>query len=342
MTPTLQLFLSPAGPWRMGSPSGSRDETERIFHSDTLYGAVSSAMGSLGWLEEWLDATARAEEPAVRLSSLFPVIEGEAMAPAPANLWPVPGAAKLRTSGARMIPVKMVGSLAAGKGWHEDGWEVDGQSECLVKRSGRSGRSLFRETIRSSGSVDRMGGGLAVHRTGCIEFGPDCGLWGLVEFEGRDVERWRPRVESCFLLLADTGLGGERTKGWGSFTIGKTAYGNKRDLLFGGRGRDPEAAASAEAEQGYWLLSLYNPGSSDEVDWTRGSYKIVDRGGRVESSAGWGMEKKRLRMVAEGSVVAATKRPRGSAMDVSPGGFGHPVYRAGFAVGVEIPLRVNV
>jgi hypothetical protein len=43
-------------------------------------------------------------------------------------------------------------------------------------------------------------------------------------------------------------------------------------------------------------------------------------------------------MVAEGSVLVAAAEPRGMAPDVAPGGFAHPVYRAGFAVAVPIPL----
>ncbi|MEZ5353055.1 MAG: hypothetical protein R2762_10500 [Bryobacteraceae bacterium] len=343
MSPALQIFLRPTGPWRMGAANGKREETDRIFHSDMLYGAVCSAMASLGWLEEWLDATARQDgEPAVRIGSLFPSVQGEALAPAPANLWPVAGMSRVRSGGARMIPMQLMGALAAGLGWNEESWEVDGPSECLVKRSGRGGRSLFRETVRSHGAVDRLGGEIAVHRTGCIEFGEDCGLWGLVEFAGTAAELWTDRVEACIRLLADTGLGGERTKGWGAFQIERMRRGGKEELLFGNmrrQGGDGNAADSGET--GYWLLSLYNPSAGDEVDWTRGSYTVLDRGGRVESPGGWGVEKRRLRMIAEGSVLATGKRPRGAAHDVAPAGFAHPVYRCGFAVGTEIPLRVN-
>jgi hypothetical protein len=44
-------------------------------------------------------------------------------------------------------------------------------------------------------------------------------------------------------------------------------------------------------------------------------------------------------MVAEGSVLVAAAEPRGAASDVAPDNFPHPVYRAGFAVAVAIPLK---
>jgi CRISPR Csm4 C-terminal domain len=42
-------------------------------------------------------------------------------------------------------------------------------------------------------------------------------------------------------------------------------------------------------------------------------------------------------MVAEGSVLFADGAPRGSAADVAPDGFAHPVFRAGFALSIPLP-----
>ena len=53
---------------------------------------------------------------------------------------------------------------------------------------------------------------------------------------------------------------------------------------------------------------------SDAVDWQRGNYSLTTRGGRVESDARWGDQKKQTRMVAEGSVLVPRRsradRPR--------------------------------
>ena len=67
----LLIRLRPTGPWRIGPDSGVRDRVDRIYHSDSLYAAVSAAMARLGMLEDWLEATARATEPAVRFGSCF-------------------------------------------------------------------------------------------------------------------------------------------------------------------------------------------------------------------------------------------------------------------------------
>ena len=81
----LEIRLRPTGPWRAGHRTGDRERVDSIYHSDALYSAVTHAMGSLGWLEEWLDATARAgrRRPQFGFSSLFPFI-GDTRLVAPA------------------------------------------------------------------------------------------------------------------------------------------------------------------------------------------------------------------------------------------------------------------
>ena len=87
----------------------------------------------------------------------------------------------------------------------------------------------------------------------------------------------------------------------------------------------------------HWLLSLFTPAAADAVDWTRGSYTVLARGGRVESPAGSGELKKQVHMISEGSVLIAPSGLRGAAPDVAPDGFAHPVFRAGFAVSIPLP-----
>ena len=44
---------------------------------------------------------------------------------------------------------------------------------------------------------------------------------------------------------------------------------------------------------------------------------------------------------AEGSVLIAAREPQGSAPDVAPENFAHPVYRSGFALALPIPLELG-
>ena len=42
-------------------------------------------------------------------------------------------------------------------------------------------------------------------------------------------------------------------------------------------------------------------------------------------------------MIEEGSVIVSAQTPLGSALDVAPEGFAHPVYRCGFALSIALP-----
>ena len=75
------------------------------------------------------------------------------------------------------------------------------------------------------------------------------------------------------------------------------------------------------------------------MEWDRGSYQATVRGGHIDSTAGSGASKKLLTMVTEGSVLFANTL-EGSAPDVAPDGFAHPVYRAGWAFSLAVPAEV--
>jgi CRISPR type III-A-associated RAMP protein Csm4 len=181
----------------------------------------------------------------------------------------------------------------------------------------------FEVSMRSGAAVDRITGNTEPHRTACLEFGPNAGWWGLIELTDGD---WETRVKSALRLLADSGFGGERSRGWGRASEPEFSDASS---LFG------EGHAGA-----WWMLSLYSPHADDVVDWSRGDYAIVSRAGWTDSAAGGSTKKKHVRMIEEGSVLMAAAL-RGRAVDVAPEGFPHPAWRAGFALAIPVPVEVE-
>lgn len=411
MNPGLVVKLRPSGPWRIGPDSGARNRVDAVYHSDSLYSAITSAMAQLGWLDAWLEATARNSVPAVCFSSCFPFLEEIGFVIPPRTVWPPTSpalmSARVRWKSARFVPLGIVQAILTGQAPDENHWSVDGASECLVP-AGRPGP--FRTAVRWNAAVDRLTGTTERHATACIEFRPGSGLWTIVSFAGETaLDRWVEPVKSAFRLLADTGFGGERSRGWGRAETPEFIAGILPDMILGSQ--EPSAAVpeievasepvpppepSAETLSGgleqppleaepvaqaepleeplpagpeaftppsddataapilpapepapagpvsalahaHWLLSLYTPAATDSVDWQRGSYSILARGGRVDSPAGSGELKKKLQMVTEGSVLYADSVPCGAASDVAPDGFAHPVFRAGFALAIPLP-----
>jgi len=121
MNPGLVVKLRPAGPWRSGPDSGARNRVDPIYHSDSIYAAVTAALSTLGRRDEWLDATARNPQgPAVRFSSCFPFLGELAFIVPPRSIWPPlagvsVSAAKVRWKSARFIPLPLVAALL---GWY--------------------------------------------------------------------------------------------------------------------------------------------------------------------------------------------------------------------------------
>jgi len=99
----------------------------------------------------------------------------------------------------------------------------------------------------------------------------------------------------------------------------------------------PEEASVFEAgPKPHWLLSLFARPS--RTRWIgRAAITGWSSARRIDSPAGSGELKKTVRMVGEGSVIYAPAAPLGAAPDVAPGGFPHPVFRAGFAVSIPLP-----
>jgi len=467
MSDCLRIRLRPTGPWRIAPDSGERDRAGRIFHSDTLYSAVCTAMLRLGTLEEWLAVTALDPTTArVRFTSLFPYQGDTLFLPAPRGLWPPPPSSKLYAHAARFLPQSVAARLFEGKPVQEDRWVVDGASQCLLPSSSREAVSgPFRLTLRAGAAVDRLvQGNCEVHRTACLEFAPNAGLWFIVQFADVATRKeWGPRVTGALCLLADSGFGGRRSIGWGQCDFVHAEIGSLSDLVLGRReaperrpklvvppevapepvvdskieeasqaapflveplvippsaepvdapppeelvepvveedsgplttspaavfeplldaSPDPEepasyptaepdaepqplevatdldtetasaetAAAAAPAVEtvaeaaplptAWWLLSLFTPSPTDAIDWQRGAYSLLERSGRIDSPQSSGEIKKSLRMVEEGSLLFAPDAPLGSATDVAPDGFPHPVYRSGYAVALRVPFR---
>jgi CRISPR type III-A-associated RAMP protein Csm4 len=343
----LLVRLRPVGPWRFGPGDGALDRVDALYRSDRLYSALTLAMQQLGHMEEWLDATAQAERPAVVLSSLFPFQTDTLFAPPPASLWPPPSSlvttpspvflTKVRWRAARFVPLPVLEALLTGQSILADQWAPDAESGCLLRRD-RPSSSPFRVVQRNRAPVDRMTGrSEQAERVACVEFEPGAGLWTAIRFSGASAETaWTERVQAAFRLLADTGFGARRSSGWGQTAPPEFQTGAWPQLLIPKLKPSRNGAGDASSRL-YWLLSLYSPAASDSVDWSGGFYEVTVRGGRVESPAASGAAKKQARLIAEGSVLAASSDLIGAAVDVAPDGFAHPVYRSGLALAIALP-----
>jgi CRISPR type III-A-associated RAMP protein Csm4 len=352
MQRALLIRLRPSGPWRYGPGEGGLDRLDALFRSDRLYSAVTLAMRQLGWLEEWLAATAQTSPSLVAFSSLFPFQGDSLYAIPPATLWPPPAAlvttpspvflSKIRWKTARFVPLSVIDSLATGQQILADQWLPDPDSACLLRRD-RPSTSPFRPVSRSVAGVDRVSGAsFRAETAACVQFASGAGLWSVARFTNDEAESaWSNRIEAAFRLLGDTGLGGRRANGYGQMEAPGFQRGAWPDVILPKLARVSRQGNASSTQNGapqYWFLSLYSPSLDDSVEWSEGDYQLTIRGGYVENSTASRARKKAARLITEGSVVAAASEPRGAAVDVAPEGFAHAVYRSGIALVLKLPV----
>jgi CRISPR-associated protein Csm4 len=187
-------------------------------------------------------------------------------------------------------------------------------------------------------TVDRLTNSSAIYHTGRLHFNRGCGFWFGIAWAqpdrppGQMGRPARPAVERALSGLADTGLGGERSAGYGHFH-------------WAGAGAvtwpDPRPG------QPFVTLSRYHPRPEElpqALQSEAAAYRLVSIAGWLQAPGLAAQRRRRLWMVAEGSIVEAVGGgPWGDMTDVQPiydrafpppaAGytFPHPVWRYGLA-----------
>lgn len=182
-------------------------------------------------------------------------------------------------------------------------------------------------------TIDRVSDASNIFHAGRATFARDCGLWFGVQWlhldEQIDDLTYRQAFELLLAHLADNGLGGERTYGYGAFTW------SQKDAI-----SLPEPEAKAPA----LLLSRYHPrrGELPEVLGPSAAYRLESVAGWLYSPDGPGQRRKRLHLLAEGSLIAWPGVSAGNVENVKPeydaklGELSHPVWRYGLALAVGV------
>lgn len=178
-------------------------------------------------------------------------------------------------------------------------------------------------------TLDRAISASNIFHAGRVSFSPGCGLWFGLQWRRND-SSLRDLFLQALAVLADDGLGGERTVGYGGFTWAKEGPMTLPDPADGGL---------------LWLLSRYHPRATElPAALTKSpGYALTAVAGWLRTWQGAAQRRKRLWLVAEGSLVwAVGPGPWGDLTDVRPEypnagvRFPHPVWRYGFALGAAV------
>lgn len=208
---------------------------------------------------------------------------------------------------------------------------VDRQSKRPRPRAAYPLLEVWKEGRTPRVTVDRISSASTIFHIGQVRFAEACGLWFGVHWrrpeqriEGASTT-YAESVTAILDFLQGEGLGGDRSVGYGAFTLA-----------------GPEEATLPDPQPGRlaWLLSRWRPRTQAEIatlQAERAAYRLVDVAGWLRSPDGPAQRRRRIHLLAEGSWIAGDA-VLGGLVDVRPvyeasqNMLPHPVYRSGLGV----------
>jgi CRISPR-associated protein Csm4 len=288
-------------PLHIGEQGLGMEEADTIIHSDTLYSAIHHT---------WLKFELVNSPLPITISSAYPFVDHTYYLPKPGLEPPGFDNTEIRESYAKSVKSTAFLSHNTFKKWISreavDYTGMEAESQLLAKH--------ISNTVRPRVKIDRINSQTALYFVGEVTFTRGrAGLYFIV----RCMEDVYKKLQVVMRVLADEGLGGERSSGYGRF-----------DVQFMENFMIPEVNNGSK----YVSISLYYPASEKEFKGAMESYQLYRRGGWT-TGEDVNYPHKRVTMFSEGSVF--NKKVTGTVIDVSPAGVKHPVYRYGKAFLVQ-------
>lgn len=243
--------------------------------------------------------------------------------------------------------------------WHrwyqKDGFTSSGKdsdsSELIQQAENKSSGKLRKAGMFSYGSsfetmlipkigIDRITAATNLYHTGFVQFNcqekQKSGLYFLIEFPQAN-EKLETELKAVLHILAETGLGGERSSGAGKF---KFEWFNFSQL-----NKTWQKVLKSPQLTHHTLISLFWDSAINQEFLKDAAYEIIECGGWIAQS---NIRRKKVRMFTEGSVFS--QKPQGELANVTPkelrtkdGGYKfYPIYRSGISLSLPIKLPTNI
>ena len=169
-------------------------------------------------------------------------------------------------------------------------------------------------------TLDRQSSASEIWHLGGVKFNKGCGLWFDAKFDTEETQR---RIETLLRVLGDTGIGGERSAGYGLFDL---------------HSKPAESESESKANR-FVTLSPVCPRDAEQLDaLIQGdvAYTLEERSGWIGSAEGTGLRRQQIWMFGEGSVLAGSSVGIGRLVDLKPDSCPHPVWRYAYAWPIKI------
>ena len=195
----------------------------------------------------------------------------------------------------------------------EEVWMTPEEKEQL-ETSDDDDFTIWTTNTRPRVTLGSRNSGSEIWHVQTVQFNTDCGLWFAAQF---DSDETKHKIETLLRVLGDTGIGGERNAGYGTFDFTEATL----------------EIPTPETGSQFVTLSPICPKSPEQLaQLLTGNiaYTLNPLTGWV-SSTGTASRRKQVNMFAEGSVLHASDTHIGRLVDLRPDNWEHPVYRYGYA-----------
>ena len=313
-----------SGPAQEGSLG--LEKTETYIPADTLFSAICQ-MWTTFYDPESLTTflNGYAEDNAVlpfALTSAFPFAHGVYLFPKPMT-FPKPSETPSKKSKrVRFVSQSLFQNIVSGNPPEfnenqlvngEEVWMTPEEREQL-ETSDDDDFTIWTTNIRPRVTLGSRNSGSEIWHVQTVQFNMDCGLWFAAQF---DSDETKHKIETLLRVLGDTGIGGERNAGYGTFDFTETTL----------------EIPTPETGSQFVTLAPICPKSPEQLTRLLTgniAYTLNPLTGWV-SSTGTASRRKQVNMFAEGSVLHASDTHIGRLVDLRPDNWEHPVYRYGYA-----------
>jgi CRISPR-associated protein Csm4 len=313
--------LKPTTPLHLGERETWREGSSVFIHSDTLFSGICHCYGMLYGQDELKNFLKKEkEERSLIFSSAFPFWDNNLYFPIPKTQIPEDKEAyKIK-----FIEQAGFEQLLTGKSLEEltaQGFKVIPRKE--IPHTPWEMVNVPRITLNRFSNHPVENGGY--FHSGRVYYQDSAGFFFL--YQTRD-EQTEQKFQAAMRLLADEGIGGDRSCGNGLMEIPEFS--------------EVEVNVPTNVN-GELTLSLYFPDEAEIGTLADGHFELLERKGYIYSPFGQSLRRCSLRMFTEGSVFPIVENRVGSMEDVCPEIFkDHPVYRMGMFFGIPCVKEVIV
>ena len=318
MSKHVTYYLNFRSPLHLGRRGVGLEETEISIPADTLFSAICQTWRTFYGEESLTDFLAQYEtdEPFL-LTSAFPFAGDSRFFPKPLiDLDVNADDDRKKLKKVRFVSERRFRQIVDGESIAFDSDHLINDGQLWIHDDDKCPPTAWQTDKRPRVTLDRQSSTSEIWHLKVVKFEEGCGLWLDVKFEAKEIQT---QIETILRVLGDTGIGGERSAGYGTFNLHS----------------EPAESDSERETDRFVTLSPICPRDADELDrliqGNNVGYTLEERSGWIGSSEGSGLRRQQVWMFAEGSVLCGKDTQVGRLVDLRPAECPHPVWRYAYA-----------